>query len=132
MMSEENSLNRLQIIRKCQTDLMQTVQGMVQQSIMTPEMYKKVKKPFADTLYVLGVKSCDTYLPSDDEVAQMIKQAQEAAKSREPSADDKQKLSVANLNDVKAKQIEMEAAGTDAESQLDFMAMAAGDPKVYS
>jgi len=132
MMSEENSLNRLQIIRKCQTDLMQTVQGMVQQSIMTPEMYKKVKKPFADTLYVLGVKSCDTYLPSDDEVAQMIKQAQEAAKSREPSADDKQKLSMANLNDVKAKQIEMEAAGTDAESQLDFMAMAAGDPKVYS
>jgi hypothetical protein len=40
-------------------------------------MYKKIKKPFADTLYVLGVKSCDTYLPSDDEVAQMIKQAQE-------------------------------------------------------
>jgi hypothetical protein len=26
----------------------------------------------------------------------------------------------------------MEVAGTDAESQLDFMAMAAGDPKVYS
>jgi len=54
------------------------------------------------------------------------------AANREPSPDDKQKLSVANLNDIKAKQIEMEVAGTDAESQLDFMSMAAGDPKVYS
>jgi len=26
----------------------------------------------------------------------------------------------------------MEVAGQDAESQLDFMSMAAGDPKVYS
>jgi hypothetical protein len=26
----------------------------------------------------------------------------------------------------------LEVAGTDAESQLDFMAMAAGNPKVYS
>jgi len=81
---------------------------------------------------VLGVKDCNTYLPSDDEVAQMIQQGQEAQKSREPSPDDKQKLSMANLNDVKAKQIQMEVAGEDAESQLDFMSMAAGDPKVYS
>jgi hypothetical protein len=33
---------------------------------------------------------------------------------------------------VKARQIEAEVAGEDAESQLDFMSMAAGDPKVYS
>ena len=51
---------------------------------------------------------------------------------REPSAEDKQRLSVANLNDTRAKQIQMEVAGEDAESQLDFMSMAAGDPKVYS
>jgi len=36
------------------------------------------------------------------------------------------------LNDTKAKQIQMEVAGEDAETQLDFMSMAAGDPKVYS
>jgi hypothetical protein len=80
----------------------------------------------------MGVKDCDTYLPSDEEVVTMIQQGQEAAKTREPSPADKKDLSVANLNDVKAKQIEMEVAGNDAESQLDFMAMAAGDPKVYS
>jgi hypothetical protein len=132
MKSEENALGRLQIIQKCQTDLYQTVQGMVGAGTLTPEMYKKVKKPFADTLYVLGVKDCDSYLPSDEEVLAMIKQAQEAAKNKEPSPEDKKRLSSANLDDIKAKQIEMEVAGEDAESQLDFMSMAAGDPKVYS
>ena len=62
----------------------------------------------------------------------MISQAQEAAKNREPSPADKKALADANLSDVKAKQIEAETAGTDAESQLDFMSMAAGHPKVYS
>jgi hypothetical protein len=132
MMSEENALGRLQIIQKCQTDLYSTVQSMAGSGTLTPEIYKKIKKPFADTLYVLGVKDCDTYLPSDDEIQAMIAAGEEAAKNREPSPEDKQKLSVANLNDVRAKQIEMEVAGQDAETQLDFMSMAAGDPKVYS
>ena len=132
MMSEENALARTQIIQKCQQELYNTVQGMVGSGTLTPEIFKKVKKPFADTLYQLGVKDCDTYLPSDAEVKTMIDQAQEAAKTREPSPEDKQRLSVANLNDTKAKQIQAEVAGEDAESQLDFMSMAAGDPKVYS
>jgi len=132
MMSEENALGRLQIIQKCQNELYQATQGMVASGTLTPEIYQKIKKPFADTLYVLGVKDCDTYLPSDEEVQAMIKAGQEAAKNKEPSPDDKVKLSNANLNDIKARQIEMEVAGQDAESQLDFMAMAAGDPKVYS
>jgi len=132
MQSEENALGRLQIIQKCQQDLYSAIQGMLAQGMMTPEMYKKIKKPFADTLYVLGVKDCNTYLPSDDEVAGLVEKAQQAMQGKEPSPDDKQKLSVANLNDVKAKQIQMEVAGEDAETQLDFMSMAAGDPKVYS
>jgi hypothetical protein len=132
MKSEENALGRLQIIQKCQTDLYQMVQGMVDSGTLTPEMYKKVKKPFADTLYVLGVKDSNSYLPTDDEVKGMIESGQEAAKNKEPSPTDKKDLSTANLNDVKAKQIEMSVAGQDAETQLDFMSMAAGDPKVYS
>lgn len=132
MMSEENALGRLQIIQKCQADLYATTQAMVTAGTLTPEVYKKVKKPFADTLYVLGVKDCDTYLPSDDEVQQMIKAGAEAAKNREPSPEDKKRLSSAKLDDTKAKQIEAEMAGTDAESQLDYMALAQGTPKVYS
>jgi hypothetical protein len=132
MMSEENALGRLQIIQKCQTDLYQATQGMVAQGTLTPEIYKKIKKPFADTLYVLGVKDCDSYLPSDAEVMQMIQQGQEASKTKEPSPAEKKDLSAAMLNQVKANQIEMELSGQDAETQLDYMAIAQGNPKVYS
>jgi hypothetical protein len=132
MMSQENALGRLQIIQKCQTDLYGLTQNMAQSGTLTPEIYHKVKKPFADTLYVLGVKDCDTYLPSDDEVRTMIEQGQAAAKQKEPSPTDKKDLSVAALNAVKAEQIQAEMSGTDSESQLDYMAIAAGNPKVYS
>jgi len=132
MMSQENALGRLQIIQKCQTDLYQVTQGMAQSGTLTPEIYVKVKKPFADTLYVLGIKDADTYLPSDDEVVKMIEQGQKAQGSREPSPEDKQRLSVADLNATKAAQIKAEMEGLDAESQLDYMAIAAGNPKVYS
>jgi len=132
MMSEENSLGRLQIIQKCQADLYATTQAMVTAGTLTPEVYKKVKKPFADTLYVLGVKDCDTYLPSDEEVQTMITSGAEAMKNREPSPEDKKRLSSAALDDTRAEQIKAEMAGTDAESQLDYMALAQGTPKVYS
>jgi hypothetical protein len=132
MMSQENALGRLQIIQKCQTDLYMQVQGMAASGTLTPEIYQKVKKPFADTLYVLGVKDCDTYLPSDEEVRVMIEQGQAAAKSKEPTPAEKKDLSVAELNAAKTQQIGMELQGSDAESQLDYMAIASGDPKVYS
>jgi len=131
MMSEENALARLQVIQKCQTDLYTMVQGMVQQGTLTPEMYKKVKKPFADTLYVLGIKDCDVYLPTDDEVVQMIKQGQQAAAQRQPTPAEQKDLSQAQLNQVKAQEVKLQVAGQDAGTQLDYMAMAAGNPKVY-
>jgi len=132
MMSQENALGRLQIIQKCQTDLYTMTQGMAQAGTLTPEIYAKVRKPFADTLYVLGVKEADTYLPSDDEVKQMIEQGQAAAKNREPSAEDKKRLADAGLAQIKTEQIKAEIQGSDSESQLDYMAVAAGNPKVYN
>ena len=131
MMSEENALGRLQIIQKCQTDLYTTTQGMVQSGTLTKEIYQKIKKPFADTLYVLGVKDCNSYLPSDDEVEQMIKQGQEAMKNREPSPTDKKDLSSAELNSVKAQQIMAEIGGQDPDTQLNYMAIAMGKAQDY-
>lgn len=131
MMSDENALGRLQIIQKCQSDLYQTVQAMVGAGTLTPEMYKKIKKPFADTLYVLGVKDCDSYLATDAEVEQMITAGQEAAKSREPSPADKKDLSVAALNAVKAEQITAETQGLDPDTQLNYMAIAMGKTQDY-
>ena len=132
MRSEENALGRLQIIQKCQTDLYAATQSMVAQGTLTKEIYQKIKKPFADTLYVLGVKDCDIYLPSDEEVLQMIEQGKAAMKAKEPSPVEKKDLSQAQLNEIKGKQIMAELAGEDAETQLDYMALAQGKPKVYS
>jgi hypothetical protein len=132
MMSDENALARQQIIQKCQNDLYASVQGLMQAGTLTPDMYKKIKKPFADTLYILGIKDANTYLPTDDEVMKLIEQAQQAQQGKEPSPDDKVKLAKANLDTVKAQQIAAETEGVDAESQLDYMSMAMGNPKVYS
>ena len=132
MQSQENALGRLQIIQQAQTQLYTIVQGMVSQGTLTKEVYHKVKKPFADTLYVLGVKDCDTYLPSDDEIVTMIEQGRAAAQQKEPSPEDKKRLADAGLATAKTEQIKAEMEGSDAESQLDFMAMAAGNPKVYN
>ena len=131
MMSQENALGRQQIIQKCQQDLYQVVQAMVAAGTLTPEMFKKVKKPFADTLYVLGVKDADSYLPSDTEVRAMIEQGQAAVKAREPSPEDKKDLSQAELNAARAAQIAAAIEGSDASSQLNYMSMAAGKAQDY-
>ena len=119
MRSEENAIQRQQIIQQTQQQLYQTVEAMVSAHTLTPAMYKKIKKPFADTLYVLGVKDCDAYLPTDDEVVEMIKQAQEAAKTAQPSPDDQKKTADAQLSQVKAKQIMDEINGNTASQQLE-------------
>jgi hypothetical protein len=131
MMSEENQMGRLQIIQKSQTDLYTMVQGMVQAGTLTPSMYKKIKKPFADTLYVLGVKDENMYLPTDEEVIEMIKQGQQAQASKQPSPEDQKNISAAQLNQAKTQEVNAKVQGMDAGSQLDFMAMAQGNPKVY-
>ena len=132
MMSEENRLQRQQIIVKCQSDLYNTVTGMVTAGTLTPEVYEKIKKPYADTLYVLGVKNADTYLPTDDEVKTMIQQGQEAARNHQPTPDEQSKIAKAQLDVARAKEIDANVAGSTAKSQLDYMAQAQGNPKVYS
>ena len=132
MNSEENALNRLAIIKQTQMELYQKVEALVTANTLTPEMWKKIKKPYEDTLYTLSIKDPDSYLPTDQEVAQMIKQSQEAQKNKQPTPDDQNKLAQAKLNDAKAQQVAAEVAGLDATSQMDWLALAMGDPKVYT
>ena len=124
MRSEENAIARLQIIQKCQMDLYQITQAMTAQGTLTPEVYKKVKKPFADTLYTLGVKDCDIYLPSDEEVAQMIQKGMMAAKNKQPTPQEQKDTSAAELNQARTQQIMATIEGVDADSQLNYMSMA--------
>ena len=123
MKSEENAIQRQQIIQQTQTQLYTAVQGMVAQGTLTPAMYKKIKKPFADTLYVLGVKDCDAYLPTDDEVKEMIGQSQEAAKNKQPSADDQKKTADAELAKARTKEILDGIDGNTASQQLEGYAL---------
>ena len=131
MSSQENAIGRQQLITQCQTQLYQTVQAMVTAGTLTEAVYDKIRKPYADTLYILGVKDADTYLPSKEEVREMIQRGQEAAANREPSAEDKQRLSVAALNAVKAEQITAEVQGLDPETQLNYMSIAMGKAQDY-
>jgi hypothetical protein len=131
MMSEENRIQRQQMIATVQQQLYQSITGMVAAGTLTPESYKKVRKPYEDTLYVLGIKDANAYLPTDDEVVKMITQAQEAAKNREPDPTAKKDLSVAELNAAKTQQIMAEIAGEDPKSQLSYMSMAEGKGKDF-
>jgi len=145
MQSEENRLQRQALITQCQTQLYTQVSQLVQAGTLTKQFYDKIKKPFADTLYVLGIKNADTYLPTDEEVMTMITQGQAANQQRGPNPQDQalqaqadalaaQKtnyLASAKLSDARAQQIAAQVAGQDAKSQLDFMSMAMSEPKVY-
>ena len=126
MRSEENALSRLQIIKQCQMELYQLTEAMVRAGTLTPEVYTKVKKPFQEILYTVGVKQCDTYLPTDEEVMKMIKQGQEAARQQQPSPEDQKRLSEVKLNNAKTIEIEAELAGTDATTQIEYLQIASG------
>lgn len=123
MKSEENSLQRLQIIKQAQTQMGAEVQAGVAGGFLTPTAFKKLRKPYEDMLYVLGVKDCDTYLPTQDEVMEMVKQAHAAAAQKQPDpaqqAEIAAKTSTAQLNQTRAQQIQAEVAGNTASQQLD-------------
>jgi hypothetical protein len=129
MKSEENSLQRLQIIKQTQTGLMQEVQQLVSIHAITPELFKKIRKPYEDTLYTLGVKDCDVYLPTEEEVMQMVKQAMAAQPQPDPKAaqaamaasmaDTASKAAKAKLDNARADQINADVQGNTAERQLE-------------
>jgi len=61
----------------------------------------------------------------------MIARGEQSAKTREPSPEDKQKLSVADLNAAKTQQIQSELTGQDPDTQLNYMAIAMGKTQDY-
>jgi hypothetical protein len=132
MLSEENRVARQQAIIQAQTGLYQTTEAMVSAGTLTPEMFVKIKKPYADILYTLGIKDCNSYLPTDDEVKQMIQQGQAAAKNKQPSPADQKDMAAAKLSDARAQEVLSNVQGTSADKQLDYMAQATGNPKVYN
>jgi hypothetical protein len=96
-LSEENRLTRQQMILQAQQ---QFAQAMMQIPQEVPEMFIKVRRPFEDTLRVLGVKDVDAYLPTMEEAVKIM-QAQ-AAKG--PSAEQQETQSKVALNNAKTQE----------------------------
>ena len=96
-LSEENRLTRQQMILQAQQQFAQTMM-MVPPEV--PEMFIKVRRPFEDTLRVLGVKDVDAYLPTFEEAIKIV-QAQ-AAKG--PSAEQQEIQSKVALNQAKVQE----------------------------
>lgn len=67
-LSEENRLTRQQMIVQAQTAF---AQAMMQLDPSVPELFAKVRRPYEDTLKVLGVKDIDSYLPTMEEAAKV-------------------------------------------------------------
>jgi hypothetical protein len=132
MLSEENQMARIQIIQQAQQQLYAAVQQMATQGSLTERIFAKVKKPYEDMLYVLGVKDVDTYLPSDQEVREMIQQAQQASQTQEPTPEDQKDIAQAELNRARAAEIQFNMTGQSPNDQLEYMSMALGQPKVYN
>lgn len=127
-LSDENRLTRQQLIGQAQ---MQFSQLMTQMPPM-PELFIKMRRPFEDTLRVLGVKDIDAYLPTLEEAAKVIAQKQQQG----PDADTQEKQSRVELNKAKVEQTKANSIFTmkkaediDADNMFEAIAAQRGQLK---
>lgn len=122
-MSDENRLTRQQLIGQAQA---QFSQMMMQIDPSAPELFAKMRRPFEDTLRVLGVKDVDAYLPTIEEAAKLAQ-----AKSQQgPSPEQKEIQSKTDLNNAKTQESQTVAAlnikkAEDIDTDNMFEALAA-------
>ena len=123
MKSEENAIQRSQIIKQAQQQLGQEVTAAVQMNVLTPSAFKKMRKPYEDILYTLGIKDANTYLATEQEVMEMVQRAQQAAQGKQPSPDDQKKMADAELAKAKTQEIIANVQGTAADKQLEAISL---------
>ena len=122
-MSDENRLTRQQLIGQAQQ---QFTALLAQIDPSVPELFAKVRRPFEDTLRVLGVKDVDSYLPTMEEAAKVMQ-----AKSQQgPSPEQKEIQSKTDLNNAKVEESKTVAAlnvkkAEDVDTDNMFEALAA-------
>jgi hypothetical protein len=129
-LSDENRLTRQQLITQTQGAFSAS---MMQIDPSVPELFAKLRRPFEDTLRVLGVKDVDSYLPTLEEAAKIA-----TAKSQQPPGPAEQELSSkVALNTAKVKDTEANTLFTvrktqDMDTDDYFEAMAAKKGKLSS
>jgi hypothetical protein len=102
-LSDENRLTRQQLIMQAQQGFAAV---MMQLDPSVPEMFIKARRPFEDTLYALGVKHCDSYLPTLEEAAKII----QAKQAQGPGVAEQEAQSKVNLNNAKTQESQTVAA----------------------
>ena len=122
-LSDENRLTRQQLITQAQ---MQFTQAMAQLDPSVPELFEKVRRPFSDTLRVLGVKDVDAYLPTMEEAAKLA----QAKAQQGPSPEQKEIQSKVDLNNAKTQESQTVSAlnvkkAEDIDTDNMFEALAA-------
>lgn len=125
-LSDENRLTRQQLITQAQ----QQFAGILMQlDPSVPEMFQKARRPFEDTLYALGVKHCDSYLPTFEEAAKMFEVKQAAG----PGIAEQEIQSKVDLNKAKTEESATVAAlnmkkveDIDMDNYFETQAMKAG------
>ena len=122
-MSDENRLTRQQLIGQAQQAFAQSV---AQLDPNVPELFAKVRRPYEDTLRVLGVKDVDAYLPTMEEAAKMF---QSKSQKPPPPADleiqSKTDLNKAKTQETMARSGLLAAQTKDIAVDDAFTAMAA-------
>ena len=109
-LSDENRLTRQQLITQTQGAFSAS---MMQIDPSVPELFVKLRRPFEDTLRVLGVKDVDSYLPTFEEAAKIAK-----SKSEQPPSPEQQEISSKiAVNTAKAKDTEANTAFTVRKTQ---------------
>ena len=109
-MSEENRLTRQQLITQTQGAFSA---AMMQLDPSVPELFDKLRRPYEDTLKVLGVKDVDAYLPTMEEATKIAQ-----AKSQQPPSPESLEMTAKTaLNDAKTKDTEANTAFTVRKTQ---------------
>jgi ribosomal protein L14E/L6E/L27E len=99
---------------------------MMQLDPSVPELFAKVRRPYEDTLRVLGVKDVDSYLPTIEEAAKIMQ-----AKSQQPPSPEQLEItSRTDLNKAKtdetvAKTLFTQKKAEDVDTDNMFEALAA-------
>jgi hypothetical protein len=120
-MSDENRLTRQKMITQAQAEFTQAMMQVPQQC---PEMFEKLRRPYEDTLRVLGVKNIDSYLPTMDEAVKIMQ-----ANAQKPPTPEQQELqSKMALNQAKTQKDQADAAMIARKTQnIDFENALAAD-----
>jgi hypothetical protein len=122
-LSEENRLTRQQLITQTQSAF---TAAMMQVDPNVPELFAKLRRPYEDTLKVLGVKDVDAYLPTIEEAAKMAQsKAQQGPGLAEQELSSKVAMNTAKVKDTEANTAFTVRKTQDLDTDDMFEALAA-------